>query len=67
MAAAQQLVANRVAEDLEGAGFDVDTNAVTLVSPGGEEPLPLMSKARVASAILDRVDGLLIRQRPAQV
>jgi len=42
-----------------GAGFDVDTNRVTLLSrKGGEEALPLMSKADVADAILDRVERL---------
>jgi len=54
------IVANDVTA--EGAGFDVDTNVVTLVSPSGQEELPLMSKARVASAILDRVEALLIPQ-----
>jgi phosphopantothenoylcysteine decarboxylase/phosphopantothenate--cysteine ligase len=43
----------------EGAGFNVDTNRVTLLSKaGGEESLPLMSKAAVADAILDRVERL---------
>ena len=43
----------------EGAGFDVDTNRVTLLSrAGAEESLPLMSKAAVADAILDRVERL---------
>lgn len=42
-----------------GAGFDVDTNRVTLLSrTGSEESLPLMSKAAVADAILDRVERL---------
>lgn len=43
----------------EGAGFNVDTNRVTLLDrAGGEEELPLMSKAAVADAILDRVERL---------
>jgi phosphopantothenoylcysteine decarboxylase / phosphopantothenate---cysteine ligase len=43
-----------------GAGFGVDTNRVTLLSRGGgEEHLPLMSKADVADALLDRVEQLL--------
>lgn len=43
-----------------GAGFDVPTNRVTLLRPDrGDEPLPLMSKAEVADAILDRVEALL--------
>ena len=41
------------------AGFDVDENEVTLVGPGGAEHLPLQSKARVAAAVLDRVERLL--------
>jgi phosphopantothenoylcysteine decarboxylase/phosphopantothenate--cysteine ligase len=51
------IIANDVTA--EGAGFDVETNEVTLVSPSGNEPLPLMSKAEVAAAILDRVERLL--------
>jgi phosphopantothenoylcysteine decarboxylase/phosphopantothenate--cysteine ligase len=43
-----------------GAGFEVDTNRVTLIAPGGAaEELPLMSKADVADAILDRVEAML--------
>jgi phosphopantothenoylcysteine decarboxylase/phosphopantothenate--cysteine ligase len=43
-----------------GAGFGVDTNRVSILSrDGGEEHLPLMSKADVADAILDRVEVLL--------
>jgi phosphopantothenoylcysteine synthetase/decarboxylase len=41
------------------AGFDVDTNAVTIIGPAGPEALPLQSKARVASEILNRVERLL--------
>ncbi len=44
-----------------GAGFGVDTNRVSLLVRGREEPdvLPLLSKAEVADAILDRVEGLM--------
>jgi phosphopantothenoylcysteine decarboxylase / phosphopantothenate---cysteine ligase len=44
-----------------GAGFEVDTNRVTFVFGNGtpDEALPLLSKADVADAILDRVEGLL--------
>jgi phosphopantothenoylcysteine decarboxylase/phosphopantothenate--cysteine ligase len=43
-----------------GAGFGVDTNRVTLIDRGGsEDRLPLLTKADVADAILDRVVGLL--------
>jgi phosphopantothenoylcysteine decarboxylase/phosphopantothenate--cysteine ligase len=42
-----------------GAGFEVDTNVVTLVGPGWEDALPLQSKASVAAAILDRAERVL--------
>jgi phosphopantothenoylcysteine decarboxylase/phosphopantothenate--cysteine ligase len=43
-----------------GAGFGVDTNRVTILSPQAEPAvLPLMSKAETADAILDRVQELL--------
>jgi phosphopantothenoylcysteine decarboxylase/phosphopantothenate--cysteine ligase len=51
------MVANDVTTP--GAGFEVDTNAVTLIGADREETLPLQSKARVAEAILDRVEQLL--------
>jgi phosphopantothenoylcysteine decarboxylase/phosphopantothenate--cysteine ligase len=51
------IVANDVS--MEGAGFDVDTNQVALVDASGHEVLPMMSKAAVAAAILDRVETLL--------
>jgi phosphopantothenoylcysteine decarboxylase / phosphopantothenate---cysteine ligase len=45
-----------------GAGFGVDTNRVTLIDrAGAEEVLPLLSKAEVADAILDRVERLANR------
>ena len=46
-----------------GAGFGVDTNRVTLIDrDGGEDQLPLLPKADVADAILDRVQ-VLLRER----
>jgi phosphopantothenoylcysteine decarboxylase/phosphopantothenate--cysteine ligase len=43
-----------------GAGFEVATNRVTILTPsGGDEELPLMSKEAVADEILDRVERLL--------
>jgi phosphopantothenoylcysteine decarboxylase/phosphopantothenate--cysteine ligase len=51
------IVANDVAA--AGSGFDVDTNEVTLVTGEAAERLPLMSKADVAIAILDRVEAAL--------
>jgi phosphopantothenoylcysteine decarboxylase/phosphopantothenate--cysteine ligase len=47
-----------------GAGFEVDTNRVTLIGRDGkEEALPLLAKEEVADQILDRVERLL-RDRP---
>jgi phosphopantothenoylcysteine decarboxylase/phosphopantothenate--cysteine ligase len=44
----------------EGAGFSVDTNRVTILSPGAAPAvLPLMSKHATADAILDRVQEIL--------
>jgi phosphopantothenoylcysteine decarboxylase/phosphopantothenate--cysteine ligase len=43
-----------------GAGFGVDTNRVTLIDrQGAEDRLPLLAKADVADAILDRVEAML--------
>jgi phosphopantothenoylcysteine decarboxylase/phosphopantothenate--cysteine ligase len=53
------IVANDVSRP--GAGFDVETNEVTFVGEEGIEPLPVQSKARVAAAILDRVERLIAR------
>jgi phosphopantothenoylcysteine decarboxylase/phosphopantothenate--cysteine ligase len=39
----------------EGAGFDADTNIVTIITPEGQSPLPKMSKFDVSNAILDKV------------
>ena len=47
-----------------GAGFDHDTNVVTILDRrGGVESVPLMSKREVADAVLDRVIGHLQRER----
>jgi phosphopantothenoylcysteine decarboxylase/phosphopantothenate--cysteine ligase len=54
---ADLIVANDVSR--KDAGFDVDTNAVTIVGPDGAEPLPLQAKSRVAAEILDRIEKLL--------
>ncbi len=52
------IVANDVTE--KGAGFNYDTNKVTLFFPSGEQKnLPLMSKLQVADIILDEVKLLL--------
>ena len=51
------VVANDVSKP--DSGFDSETNEVTLVGPDGDEALPLMTKPRLASIILDRVGTLL--------
>ncbi len=50
------IVANDVTAP--GAGFDVDTNIVTLITREGEKALPLMSKEDVAEEILSRALSL---------
>ncbi|MBI3401912.1 MAG: bifunctional phosphopantothenoylcysteine decarboxylase/phosphopantothenate--cysteine ligase CoaBC [Acidobacteria bacterium] len=55
---ADLIVANDVSR--ADAGFDVETNAVTIVGPDGAEPIPLQSKARIAAEILNRVERLLV-------
>ena len=57
------IVANDVARS--DAGFDVETNAVTIVGEHGSEPLPLLPKSQVAIEILDRVEKLMA-QNPAR-
>jgi phosphopantothenoylcysteine decarboxylase / phosphopantothenate---cysteine ligase len=50
-----------VANDVSKAdrGFDVETNAVTIIGDDGEQTVPVQSKERVASAILDRLEQLI--------
>ena len=49
--------------NVPGAGFEVDTNQVTLIDKRGKiEKLPLLSKKEVASKILDKV-SLLLRKK----
>jgi len=57
------IVANDVSRT--DSGFDVDTNAVTIVGPAGADTLPLQPKSRVAAEILDRVEALLREPRSA--
>ena len=51
------VVVNNVLEP--GAGFEVETNVVTLVGPDWEEALPLQPKSSVAAVILDHAERLL--------
>jgi phosphopantothenoylcysteine decarboxylase / phosphopantothenate---cysteine ligase len=57
------IVANDVSR--ADAGFDVDTNAVTIVGAAGVESLPLQPKSSVAGEILNRVEQLLA-ERPVK-
>lgn len=60
------MVANDVTA--EGAGFDVDTNVVTLIDRSGRvDRLEQMSKEAVADAILDRVTELRASRRDSTV
>jgi phosphopantothenoylcysteine decarboxylase/phosphopantothenate--cysteine ligase len=59
---ADLIVANDVSR--HDAGFDVDTNLVTMITADGADPLPLQSKARVSSEILNRVERLLTQSQP---
>lgn len=56
------VVVNNILEP--GAGFEVETNVVTLVGRDWEEALPLQPKASVAGVILDRVEQQL-NERPS--
>lgn len=47
------VVANDVTQ--AGAGFDVDTNIVTLVTKQGEQALPMQTKAALGDIIIDRI------------
>lgn len=63
---ADLMVANDVTA--EGAGFDGDTNIVTIFSRDGRDlPLPRLTKAEVAGRILDEVLRLrgVLRSKPA--
>jgi phosphopantothenoylcysteine decarboxylase / phosphopantothenate---cysteine ligase len=52
------IVANDITQS--DAGFDVDTNRVTIIDKNGKvEDMPLMSKRDVAERILDRVKGMM--------
>ena len=58
------IVANDIAES--GAGFEVATNRVTVVSADGSEAWPLLDKTEVAARLIDRLETLL-SEAPATV
>jgi phosphopantothenoylcysteine decarboxylase / phosphopantothenate---cysteine ligase len=51
------IVANDISRP--NAGFDVETNAATLITADGEQPFPLGTKAALAATILDRAESML--------
>jgi phosphopantothenoylcysteine decarboxylase/phosphopantothenate--cysteine ligase len=57
------IVANDVSQP--EAGFDVETNAVTIIGEDEEQAVPVQSKQQVAVLILDRVERLLRARNPA--
>ncbi|MBA2501308.1 MAG: bifunctional phosphopantothenoylcysteine decarboxylase/phosphopantothenate--cysteine ligase CoaBC [Pyrinomonadaceae bacterium] len=58
-----------IANDLtaDGAGFDVETNVITIIRRGDATPLalPLMSKLKAASRILDEITALRAKRFPS--
>jgi phosphopantothenoylcysteine decarboxylase/phosphopantothenate--cysteine ligase len=58
---ADLIVANDVSR--ADAGFDVESNAVTIIGADGAESVPLQPKGLVAAEILNRVEKLLL-ERP---
>ena len=62
---ADLVVANDVSRS--DAGFDVATNAVTIIGSAGPENLPLLSKSSVAAEVLNRVERLLTSVRSVRL
>ena len=58
---ADMIVANDVSQD--GAGFDVETNQVMLITADSSDSLPMMTKLEAANRILDMAASL--RRTPA--
>jgi phosphopantothenoylcysteine decarboxylase / phosphopantothenate---cysteine ligase len=56
------IVANDISRP--DAGFDTDTNAVTLITADAAESVPLAHKAQIAATILDRAERM-VASRPA--
>jgi phosphopantothenoylcysteine decarboxylase / phosphopantothenate---cysteine ligase len=60
--AVDMIVANDISRP--DAGFDVETNAATLITASGDEIFPLGQKTELAAIILDRIEQML--QAPTQ-
>jgi phosphopantothenoylcysteine decarboxylase/phosphopantothenate--cysteine ligase len=58
------VVANDVSRS--DAGFEVDTNEVTLITAEGEETLPLQPKAAIAALVVQRIENLLRSGTPVR-
>ena len=54
------IAANSIRQD--GAGFGVDTNIITLITPEDTQELPLMTKQEAAHAILDAIRQNMVRE-----
>ncbi len=52
------IVANDVSR--ADAGFDVDTNAVTIITAAGEESLEVQTKTAIAATLADRIEAWLL-------
>jgi phosphopantothenoylcysteine decarboxylase/phosphopantothenate--cysteine ligase len=59
------IVANDVS--VAGAGFDGETNEVTIIGEGHEQHVPLRSKRRVAQVVLEQVEALLAARSHAAI
>jgi phosphopantothenoylcysteine decarboxylase/phosphopantothenate--cysteine ligase len=58
---ADMICANSLTQ--EGAGYQVDTNILTLITKDGNEQLPLMSKLEAADRIYDKI--LFLQEKKA--
>ncbi len=51
------IVANNL--KMQGAGFGVDTNIITLITRNGDKELPCMSKEEAAANLLDEIAKMM--------
>ena len=54
---ADMIVANNL--KMQGAGFGVDTNIITLITRNGDKELPCMSKEEAAANLLDEIAKMM--------
>ena len=55
------IVANNL--KVPGAGFETDTNIVTMITPDEISELPIMDKGEVAFCILDKILSILNQRK----